>query len=397
MRLLSLAVVALFALSAVATLSAVSQRTSGVRTVGTGSEPLIVDAQAIDTDLSQANAIAANAFLGGGIESPAQRSAYQSNIQAATTLVADAARRSGTDSQSAGSLQTLADQIPVYTGLVETARANNRQGFPVGAAYLRQASALMSNTILPAAQKLYSVDAARLDGGNAKARNTYNTTLVSLLLLLILFGGAGAQIWMGARTNRLLNLPLLGATLLAVILLVITVSDMRSEAAQSAQARDSSYAKVNVVAQARIAAFRAKGDESLTLIGRGNGSAFEDDFKAQLAKIPSLLDAAHVPQTALQAYVAVHHQIRTLDDGGQFDQAVALAVGGGQSSAANQAFTALDTQLSDALHSSQSDFVAHERAARRHLRGLIPAILIVMIFACALALYGLQQRINEYR
>ncbi len=34
----------------------------------------------------------------------------------------------------------IAADLPVYSGLMETARANNRQGLPVGAAYVRQAS-----------------------------------------------------------------------------------------------------------------------------------------------------------------------------------------------------------------------------------------------------------------
>jgi len=35
---------------------------------------------------------------------------------------------------------------PIYAGEIETARADNRQGFPLGAAYLREASGLMRST-----------------------------------------------------------------------------------------------------------------------------------------------------------------------------------------------------------------------------------------------------------
>ena len=37
-------------------------------------------------------------------------------------------------------LEVLTTTIPVYSGLVETARTNNRLGNPVGSAYLGQAS-----------------------------------------------------------------------------------------------------------------------------------------------------------------------------------------------------------------------------------------------------------------
>ena len=56
----------------------------------------------------------------------------------------------------------LSTELPVYTGLVETARADNRLGLPVGAAYLAEASQLMRSRLLPAADALYRQENARL-------------------------------------------------------------------------------------------------------------------------------------------------------------------------------------------------------------------------------------------
>ena len=67
-------------------LSAVSHRQTGLRAVGTQSEPLIVDAQSMDTLLSQADAVAANAFLSGGIEPAASRAQYLAAITAAVSI-----------------------------------------------------------------------------------------------------------------------------------------------------------------------------------------------------------------------------------------------------------------------------------------------------------------------
>ncbi len=49
------------------------------------------------------------------------------------------------------SAKTIADcnVLPEYKGLVETARANNRQGLPVGGAYLRSANEMMQQNMLP--------------------------------------------------------------------------------------------------------------------------------------------------------------------------------------------------------------------------------------------------------
>ena len=56
----------------------------------------------------------------------------------------------------------MSTQLPVYTGLVETARVYNRQGLPLGAAYLREASGLMRDKLLPAAKQLYRTETGRL-------------------------------------------------------------------------------------------------------------------------------------------------------------------------------------------------------------------------------------------
>lgn len=408
-RLYSLLIVVLLAVTAVATFAVVTRRTNGVRTVA-ASEPLIVDAQALDTSLSQADATAANAFLAGGIEPADQRALYQQDINEAGRLLADAAERSGPATDVQSPLQTLTAQLPVYTGLVDTARSNNRQGYPVGAAYLRQASRLMAGTILPADQKLFSVHASHLSRGSQRARRATDAILIGLLLLVVLAAMVAVQVWLFRRSNRVLNLPLVGATVLAAVLLLVVGIELRSEASQTARARDRSYASVSLVAQVRTLAFKAKGDESLTLIGRGNGGAFNDDFNAQVAKLKPLLTQAQTVAVSstelssvqaaaadLQQYLAVHKQIRTLDDGGQFDQAVKLAVGGGTASASNQAFTVFDNQLTIALDASQSDFLNHIRSARRHLANLTAAIVVVLLAAGLLTLWGFQQRINEYR
>ncbi|MDJ0001059.1 hypothetical protein QM787_27360, partial [Rhodococcus ruber] len=53
-------------------------------------------------------------------------------------------------------LASISTDLSVYSGLVETARANNRTGHPVGAAYLSEASTLMQTSMLPMAQQLHA-------------------------------------------------------------------------------------------------------------------------------------------------------------------------------------------------------------------------------------------------
>jgi hypothetical protein len=409
LRALSLVAVATLILLGVLAVSAVSHRQAGLRAVGNQSEPLIVDAQSIDTFLSQADAVAANAFLSGGIEPADVHAQYLTAVAAASQTVADAAQRSGTTATERDALRLLAQQIPVYTGLVETARANNRQGYPVGAAYLRQANQLMTKTILPATQRLFAFDADRLEQGQRSARSTTDAGLVGLGAVVALVALVATQIWMRRRTNRILNIRLLVATVLVVVGVGASVSALASESSSVSESANRGYAVLNLVAQSRIAAFRAKSDESFTLIGRGNGTAFDDDFNAQAKQLTSLIglagnvstthaahQAALASASAASSYLSVHAQIRKFDNGGKFDSAVMLAVGS-TAGTANQAFTTLDGQLNQTLLAGQDEFSRDLGRARGAVANLKVLLLLTLIAAAALVLWGAQQRINEYR
>src|SRR5882757_5960432 len=119
---------------------AVYQRASGANDVVGTSEPLSLDGQQIYRALSDADATAASAFLSGGLEPLAARHRYQADIAQAAAHLESATAAAG-HSPAARDLAKLSAGLPVYTGEVETARANNRLGLPLGAAYLREASA----------------------------------------------------------------------------------------------------------------------------------------------------------------------------------------------------------------------------------------------------------------
>ena len=118
----------------------VSQRASGANDVVSTSEPLSLDGQQIYRALSDADATAASAFLSGGLEPLAARHRYQADIAQAAAHLESATAAAG-HSPAARDLAKLSAGLPVYTGEVETARADNRLGLPLGAAYLREASA----------------------------------------------------------------------------------------------------------------------------------------------------------------------------------------------------------------------------------------------------------------
>ena len=119
----------------------------------------LIRVQQIQTNLLAADATATNAFLVGGLEPPAQRQAYDDAINAATTGITEAAEAESADEQA---LSRLNEELVAYVALIEDARANNRQGFPVGAQYQRTASATLRADALPLLDNL--VDGQRPAG-----------------------------------------------------------------------------------------------------------------------------------------------------------------------------------------------------------------------------------------
>jgi hypothetical protein len=213
----------------------VAVRTSAANGVVTVSEPLSLDAQQIYRALSDADATEAAAFLSGGLEPLALRRRYEADIvQAARHL--EAATTSAGQSSTGSRLATLSAGLPVYSGLVETARADNRLGQPLGAAYLREASGLMRATLLPAARDLYTQENSQLASADRRATALpYTALAVAVIAILML---SAVQWWLARRTNRMVNPGLLVATVATLVALIWRISALTVARAHPCGERD---------------------------------------------------------------------------------------------------------------------------------------------------------------
>ena len=235
------------------------------------SEPLSLDAQRIYRSLSDADATEAAAFLSGGQEPLALRHQYQADItQAAREL--EAATAAAGQSGAGKQLAILSAGLPVYTGYIETARAENRLGLPLGAAYLREASGFMRGTLLPAARDVYALEIRQLAAADQQATAVPYFAFVVALIAAI--GLLLAQRWLARRTHRVFNPGLLVASVAGLVSLIWLVSAVTVASVQLASARDHGSAPVEALAKADIAALQAHADESLTLIDRGGDDTF---------------------------------------------------------------------------------------------------------------------------
>ncbi len=410
---LMLLLVVLGLLAGTAAVIGIMQRSALVGGVRHGSGPLTVEAQQLYRSLSDADATAAIAFLSGGVEPQPLRERYQDDIAAASAALTAVAAGADTDKAPIGQLSA---QLPVYTGLVDTARTYNRLGIPLGAAYLREASGLMRTQLLPAAQGLYKSERGRLtsdvSGGSA-------FPWLAVPLLLITIGGLLlASRYLSRRTHRLLNVGLVVATGAVLVMLLWTLSSWAIVQSHLDQAGQTGSNQVDKLATARIAALTARADEALTLVARGGGAEFDKDFDRQMTTLlggpyPGISggllgqaadQAAAGP--AWQALSAAHSDARTWrdahldlrgkDNGGDYPAAVKLAINGGSGSASDS-FNKLDADLAKGIDQASTAFDRQASAAAGGFALAAPGLVVLTLLLLAGVVAGIQQRIAEYR
>jgi hypothetical protein len=379
--------------------------------VVTREEPLMVQAEGLYASLSDADATAAATFLEGGVEPAARRARYLADLRRASLQLTGLGRRVQGSPEAAAAVATIGVQLPVYSGLMETARANNRQGFPVGAAYLRQASDLMRLRILPAARRLYAVEARRL--GEHQRTGTSSGAVVAILLVgaIALAVLVGVQVFLARRTHRVFNVWLVGATVLLVGLTAWATIAMTGARNDLAKAQREGSDAVQVLSAARILSLRAQADESLALVARGGGERYVNDFGivAPVLEPPGGLlgEASRVAaRSGTTAAVddlaaswrglrAEHARVARLESDGRFGEAVRLAVGTDSHEAALG--DRLNRDFGAVIGAAQQRFERAAGDARSALGGLALGIPLVLVACAALALVGLQQRVKEYR
>jgi hypothetical protein len=413
---LSLIVVGLVVLSLLAGLvaaSALAARRSTLNDLALHREPVAAAAQEIYRALSDADATAAAGFLSGGVEPEKMRSRYQVDIAQAGSALAVASVDVGNDPKAKENLTKLAMQLPVYTGLIETARTYNRQGFPAGAAYLREASGLMRQQILPAAQDLYRIDIERMAAEQDEA--TSIPWLPALVMLALLAALVATQRYLARRTNRVFNVGLViatGAVLVAVLWsgIAIFISSV-----QVAGGRDNGSEPVAALVKIRIAALQARADETLTLVARGGGSAYEQEFTklfkdfggedggggwlAEAKQHSGGLDISKELDAATKAakdWRAAHTKLHKQDENGEYNEAVATAIGDDPASAAIKS-RELDANLLAAINNGRDQFVKKTTTAANTLLGLEIGLVVLGMLAAAGATLGIWQRLREYR
>ena len=372
-------------------------------------EPLLLQAVALSTALTDANAKATTTFLTGGIESRTLRAAYLADLRRASSALVGLSGEVAGSAAARAYVSSIARELPAYSGFVESARSNNLQGFPVGAAYLRRASALLAGTILPAANHLYAIEAGRLhadyDTGSSSATILTIVGLAGAGLLLLV----ATQFYISRVSRRLFNIPILLATLALLGVSTWAFVGMLNEQNALASARRDSDA-LEVLSATRVLLSRAQSDENLILVNRGSDDTDLPDFRAAISELdrrggllhelgalaPGIGTAAATARlrTAFSAYRAENAVITDLEyNHGE----TGLAIEKAEFGRAPTTDAALGKNLGTQLDTAQRRFTGSAAGATSSLAGLTLAIPLFAALVAALAVIGIRQRLREYR
>lgn len=344
------------------------------------------------TELANADAVAAGTLIDGGLESPESRARYDRNLLQASRALTNAGLVAADDDR--GDIAALADGLVRYAGLVESARANSRLGYPLGAAYLSQARHLANDDLVPRAERLRRVGEQRV----ARAANTVGGPATTVALALLVFGvlltlGAGAVL--AGRTRRVLQPALAVAVLAAVVVTALVAGSVDRQSNELRRAATDDVGRLIAANDASSSLANLRVAEISAVAAHGSGAALYEQFDKDAAALADRLGAASPPIVAddrLVAYSRAVADVRAHDERGDNVGAAASTLSGRSNTAYAKVRGDADRQV-DAASGTLARRI--DRAAHDRLPPLIP--LALGLAAALAAALGVLARGRRYR
>jgi hypothetical protein len=405
-RILTIGIVlaALGVSSAFATSTTINHRQQVLTTVLNHTEPLSFAAGRLYTTLSVADAAAATAFIAQAEPRPV-RQRYEQAITDAAVAVTRAS--SGlTDEPLVQLLGRINAELAVYTGLIEIARTNNREGNPVGSSYLSEASGLMQSTILPDAAQLYRATSERVD-----IETTASTQIPAPVILVVastVVFGALSHRWLARRTRRRINPGLVVGALGILVMVVWVGTALTISTTASRSAKDTAAESLKTVTNVAITAQQARADETLSLIRRGDEEIRKQSFYQRIDSMHQQLDnymarpdAVDKPDLQgadqlLLRWRQANDRMNSYISVGNYRAATQVALGSGEDDS-TPAFNKLEDEVGRAMEQSRTHLRNDVLNARSGLSGAQVGGVVLSLGAAIAVALGLWPRLKEYR
>ncbi|WP_245802280.1 hypothetical protein [Corynebacterium pacaense] len=374
----------------------------------TNTEPVSYNAHVLYTSLSVADTTATTGFVQAGIESPVNRVRYNTAVDRAAVAATDtAASLNQEDGRIMELLTEIQRQLPVYTGLVETSRTNNRAGNPVGVAYMADASAMMRNEILPAAAELYNITSRKVSEQQLSVTRPQWIPLSGLLAALGML--IIAQWWLMRITRRRINRGFACATVMMLVATIWVSAANWATWQAGTQGFEQAAGPQNAMTTARIYAQQTRTTETLALVRRQSVQGSGTGFDATIIQINRAVDEyENTLHAQTPEHIALIAEVRDAAGAWQRQhEAFTEALSTGNYATAVSAV--LETNAEgitdfDRLDSALSQLIIDSRAAMRtyiqsglSATALVSYIVLMLSVASVVALWlGIRPRLQEY-
>ncbi|WBP90921.1 hypothetical protein [Kitasatospora cathayae] len=452
--LAALSLAALIGLGATAT-AVLGGARDGTDTIGHRAAPQATRAADLYFALSDMDAQAANLLLVGDDQdyTTLRRQTldtYEQRRNQADDDLQQAAQSAAGDPAGQRAVQLVLGRLGSYEALVaraqlleEQAKAPAGQPSPAALDAYRQASDLLRNQLLPAADQVTAANEATVDHVYAQQRDALSSGwwwlfVVGLLALAALLG---LQRVLAVRYRRVLNPALAAVTLLTGVVLVTGLSLVGRTDDHLVTAKSDAYDSVIALSRARAVAYDMNADESRYLIDPGRAAVWEQAYLEQSQAVvridgatlgsygsqlqnafdrhradrsvvpfggflgselrnitfPGEQDAAERVLGAFQEYQVIDRRMRNLHDTGKLKDAITLNTGlaKGQS---NYQFGQLSAAMEDTITVNRTAMDAAVSATDGDLDGTTAALAgAALAAALALTALGVRARLREYR
>jgi hypothetical protein len=421
-------------------ISGVSFQRQAIKTVGKDAAPSILTAQQLRDSFADIDASLANELL----LKPGENSQALADFEKNQKKIADrlvAAAKNITYPAEESIIQTLQLKSSNYFLKLQSARDAHKRGDRVGAltAY-RSAASLMDREILPKSVELDNVNSQELN-------STYNGQSLYNIVIAVLIAVIGLaqisiliviQIFLYLRMRRILNLPLLGASTIAILFLGYTMNSIVSATVNLKIAKADAFDSIHSLRQARALSYMANADQSRYLLDTADLDKHDRAFKEKIDKLitippsKSLQDiVSSIPRSAgaqkfelsgftgfyaeelknitfkgelaetvdtltkLDDYLKIDAEIRRLYRSSKVAEAIALCTGN-QQGKSNWAFDRYQAANEKVRLINEAVFKEKIEAGTNNLKNFEMIAYMSIGSIAILTLFGLRPRLAEY-
>jgi hypothetical protein len=406
----------------------IERNDSTVRTVGTEATRGITYAQALKVDLADLDEVVVRSLLSGA---PTEENGLPGDYNAARAEVHESLVLAALVSSSGAAYeQPLANidyVLSHYHALVkDTFAAMAADDRTAAFETYALAHQVMAGTLLPEADFVDKANSYVLndsyDRQNARSASTVRLIVATWLVLLAFL--VVAQLLVARRFRRVFNLGLALATILAVVGGVFALDRLDDSSAHLTRAREQAFDSVHVLARARATVVSARQAQGHFLLDPAAADAARTAFQDEVGRLLRVRgsDVANMAREGTVPAGAGGYLARVAGPGatgsdpesvrravvafGAFlteDAAIVeqLAADDGEAATATytsgRAYAELDAAIDSAQTIEQTSFDEAADAAAEAARPLDEVNILCAAGVVLLALFGLFQRLREYR